>query len=177
MKLKSLLLGIGLACTLPLSSGLQAASSAGKNMEMPAAKASIVSRLTASGKFKTLIAALKATDLVATLEGEGPFTILAPTDQAFAKLGKETLDRLLANPEELKSILLYHVVEGRVMAMEAFQAGQAATVNGAGLKFEKKGLGFFINNARVLLADVPASNGVIHVIDTVLLPPAEVPAD
>lgn len=168
MKLKSVVLGFGLAvASLTSAIPLQAAPSA-ETMK----SSSILEKLTASGKFKTLATALEATDLVATLEGEGPFTVLAPTDTAFAKLGKEKLDELLANPELLKSILLYHVVSGRVTAMQALQAKSATTVNGSAVNFAVKGNGVFINDSRVLTANVRASNGIIHVIDTVLLPPA-----
>lgn len=168
MKLKSVMLGFGLACALIGTSGLQA--SAPQKVSEKLAKATIIERLEASGQFKTLTAALEATDLLSTLEGEGPFTLLAPSDRAFAKLGQEKIDQLLAQPEELKDILLYHVVKGRVTAMQAFQAQKAATLNGSEITFVMKNNGFFINDSRLLFINVPASNGIIHVIDSVLLP-------
>ncbi len=112
---------------------------------------------------------------MSTLEGDGPFTVLAPTDAAFAKLGTATLNSLLANPEQLKSILLYHVVPGNVSLRQALRAGEAETVNGAEVDFSFNRKGFFVNDSRILRANVRASNGTIHVIDTVLIPPASVP--
>jgi uncharacterized surface protein with fasciclin (FAS1) repeats len=133
----------------------------------------IVETAVAAGSFKTLATALEKTGLIATLKGKGPFTVFAPTDEAFAKLPAGTLDKLLANPEQLKAILLYHVVSGEVMAAQAAKLTSAKTVNGADLKIMAMGNGVMINNAHVASADVKASNGVIHVIDAVLLPPAK----
>ncbi len=171
MKLKKVLLGFSLALSLLSSAHLQANTSVDGSSERKSQK-NIVEILGAVGQFKTLAAALQATDLLATLEGEGPFTVLAPTDKAFAKLGQATIDSLLANPEQLKSILLYHVVSGQVGALQALKAGKAATINGAEISFEIRKEGFFVNDSRVLFPDITAANGVIHVIDTVLLPPA-----
>ncbi len=137
----------------------------------------IVERLGATGQFKTLAAALGATDLVSTLQSPGPFTVLAPTDAAFAKLGQATIDALLANPDQLKSILLYHVVPGQVGLSQALKAGQAATVNGAKVAFKANSKGYFINDSRILRANVRACNGIVHVIDSVLLPPAPAAKD
>jgi uncharacterized surface protein with fasciclin (FAS1) repeats len=134
----------------------------------------IVDVAVANGSFKTLVAALKAADLVGALQGKGPFTVFAPTDAAFAKLPAGTLDALLKDPKKLASILTYHVVAGKVMAADVIKAGGAtpATLNGATLDIQVKGGKVFVNGAMVTSADVPASNGVIHVIDTVVLPPA-----
>lgn len=133
----------------------------------------IVETAVAAGSFKTLAAALDKTNLIATLKGAGPFTVFAPTDAAFAKLPAGTLDKLLANPDQLKAILLYHVVAGDVTAAQAAKLTSAKTVNGADIAIMAMNGGVMINQAHVVTADVKASNGVIHVIDAVLLPPAK----
>lgn len=132
----------------------------------------IVETAVAAGSFKTLATALEKTGLIATLKGKGPFTVFAPTDEAFAKLPAGTLDKLLANPEQLKAILLYHVVSGDVPSSAAAKLTSAKTVNGAEIKIAPMGNTLMINDAHVAKADVKASNGVIHVIDKVILPPA-----
>ena len=132
----------------------------------------IVETAVAAGSFKTLATALDKAGLVATLKGKGPFTVFAPTDEAFAKLPAGTLDKLLANPEQLKAILLYHVVAGDVPSSAAAKLTSAKTVNGAEIKIAPMGNSLMINDAHVAKADVKASNGVIHVIDKVILPPA-----
>jgi len=132
----------------------------------------LVETAVAAGSFKTLATALEKTGLVATLKGKGPFTVFAPTDDAFAKLPAGTLDKLLANPEQLKAILLYHVVSGEVLSAQASKLNSARTVNGADIRISAMGQGLMINNAHVTTADVKATNGVIHVIDAVILPPA-----
>jgi uncharacterized surface protein with fasciclin (FAS1) repeats len=125
-----------------------------------------------AGKFKTLVAALKAADLVDTLKGPGPFTVFAPTDEAFAKLPPGTLDMLLKpeNKAKLQSILTYHVVPGRVMSEDVVKLNSAKTVDGRMITIKTMDGGVMVNNAHVTKADIKASNGVIHVIDTVLLP-------
>jgi uncharacterized surface protein with fasciclin (FAS1) repeats len=125
-----------------------------------------------SGKFNTLVAAVKAAGLVETLQGKGPFTVFAPSDAAFAKLPAGTVESLLANPEKLASILTFHVVSGKVMAGEIVKANGAkpATVNGQQLDVVVRDGKVFVNGAQVVTADIVASNGVIHVIDTVLIP-------
>ena len=132
----------------------------------------IVETAVAAGSFKTLAIALDKTGLIATLKGKGPFTVFAPTDEAFAKLPAGTLDKLLANPDQLKAIPLYHVVAGDVPSSAAAKLTSAKTVNGAALTIHAMGNGLMINDAHVATADVKATNGVIHVIDKVLLPPA-----
>lgn len=132
-----------------------------------------------AGNFSTLVAALKAAGLVETLQGAGPFTVFAPTDAAFAKLPAGTVDALLADREKLTAILTYHVVSGKVMAGDILKSNGArpATVNGQPLDVVVRGGKVYVNGAEVVGADVGASNGVIHVIDTVLLPkPAPMPA-
>ena len=128
----------------------------------------------AAGKFNTLIAAAKAAGLAGTLQGEGPFTVFAPTDEAFAKLPKGTVESLLKpeNKDKLAAILKYHVVPGNVKLAKALEAGQGKTVLGPslGIKFEDGRVK--IGTANLVTADIAASNGTIHVIDSVLLPPA-----
>jgi uncharacterized surface protein with fasciclin (FAS1) repeats len=139
-----------------------------------AADKDIVDTAVAAGQFKTLAAALTAAGLVDTLKGPGPFTVFAPTDAAFAKLPAGTVDTLL-KPEskaKLTAILTYHVVAGKVMAADVVKLNEAKTVNGAIVAVKVDGGNVMINNAKVTTADIEASNGVIHVIDTVLLPPA-----
>jgi uncharacterized surface protein with fasciclin (FAS1) repeats len=133
----------------------------------------IVDTAVGAGQFKTLAAALKAADLVATLKGPGPFTVFAPTDEAFAKLPAGTVENLLKpeNKAKLTAILTYHVVPGAVKAEQVTKLDQAKTVNGAMVKVTTKGGKVTINDATVVKADTAASNGIIHVIDKVILPP------
>ena len=133
----------------------------------------IVETAVDAGKFKTLTAALGAADLVDTLKGRGPFTIFAPTDEAFAKLPAGTVENLLKpeNKDQLVAILTYHVVPGKVMAADVIKLKEAKTVNGKMLDIETKGDAVMVNDAKVTATDISASNGVIHVIDTVILPP------
>jgi uncharacterized surface protein with fasciclin (FAS1) repeats len=131
----------------------------------------IVATALEAGSFKTLAQALTAAELVETLQGAGPFTVFAPTDAAFAKVPKATLDALLKDKAALKKVLLYHVVSGNVMAKDVVKLKSAKTVQGSTVAIGVNGKTVKINNATVTAADVKASNGVIHVIDTVLLPP------
>jgi uncharacterized surface protein with fasciclin (FAS1) repeats len=135
----------------------------------------IVDTAVGAGSFKTQAAALTAGDLIQTLKGKGPFTVFAPTDEAFAKLPAATLADLLKpeNKAKLVAILTYHVVPGKVMASQVTGLTSAKTVNGASLKISVMGGGVMIDNAHVVKTDIATSNGVIHVIDTVLLPPAK----
>ncbi len=137
-------------------------------------KQDIVDTAVAAGQFETLAAALGAAGLVDTLKGDGPFTVFAPTDDAFAKLPAGTVESLLKpeNKDQLTAILTYHVVAGKVKAADVVKLDSASTVNGADVSISVKGDAVMINNATVVSADVKASNGVIHVIDTVLLPPS-----
>lgn len=125
-----------------------------------------------AGQFKTLAAALEAAGLVSTLQGDGPFTVFAPTDEAFAKLPKGTLEDLLKpeNREKLKGILTYHVVPGRIFSDQALKVGHAKTVQGQNIDIAVKGSQPMVNNAKIIKTDINATNGVIHVIDTVILP-------
>jgi transforming growth factor-beta-induced protein len=135
----------------------------------------IVQTAQAAGSFKTLTAALAAGDLVETLKGKGPFTVFAPTDEAFAKLPKGTVTSLLKpeNKNKLVAILTYHVVQGKVKAKKARKLTEAKAVSGVTLKITTNGKGLQINKANVIKADVKTKNGVIHVIDSVLLPPSK----
>ena len=136
----------------------------------PAAPGDIVAVASSAGSFKTLVAAVKAAGLVETLQGKGPFTVFAPTDEAFAKLPTGTLENLLKpeNKEKLVAILTYHVVPGKVMAADV-KTMMAKTVNGKELSIKVEDGNVMVDNAKVVKTDVAASNGVIHVIDTVLL--------
>jgi uncharacterized surface protein with fasciclin (FAS1) repeats len=132
----------------------------------------IVAVATEAGSFKTLLQAATVAGLVDTLQGPGPFTIFAPTDEAFAKLPADTLAGLLADPAALKKILLYHVVPEKVMASQVVGLKSATTVEGSSIAISVKGDSVELNGTtKVVATDIPASNGVIHVIDTVLLPP------
>jgi len=138
----------------------------------PFASAADIVDTAIAGKFNTLVAAVKAADLVGTLKGEGPFTVFAPTDEAFAKLPAGTLEMLLKpeNKSKLQSILTYHVVSGKVMSQDVVKMTSAKTVQGSNIAIKVSGDGVMLNNAHVIKTDVEASNGVIHVIDTVMLP-------
>lgn len=132
----------------------------------------IVDVAVAAGQFNTLAAALQAADLVTTLKSDGPFTVFAPTDAAFAALPEGTVELLLEpeNRDQLISVLTYHVVPGRVMASDVVKLSEATTVNGADVSIMVSNGQVRINDATVIAADVGATNGVIHVIDTVILP-------
>jgi|SRR6185437_586123 uncharacterized surface protein with fasciclin (FAS1) repeats len=140
-----------------------------------AGKQDIVDTAVANGQFKTLAAALNAAGLVNTLKGPGPFTVFAPTDDAFAKLPPGALDDLLKpeNKGKLTAILTYHVVPGAVTSRQVTNLKEAKTVNGSMLKVSTRDGKVMINNADVVKPDIETSNGVIHVIDAVLLPPAK----
>src|SRR5690349_14841818 len=135
-----------------------------------AADQDIVETAAAAGQFKTLAAALNEAGLVSTLKGAGPFTVFAPTDAAFAKLPAGTVEGLLKDKAKLTSILTYHVVPGKVMAADVVKLDGAKTVNGQSVAIKVVDGKVMVDNATVTQADVGASNGVIHVIDTVLLP-------
>jgi uncharacterized surface protein with fasciclin (FAS1) repeats len=133
----------------------------------------IVTTAVDAGMFKTLATALTEAGLIETLKGKGPFTVFAPTDEAFAKLPKGTVEGLLKDKEALKKVLLYHVVSGNVMASDVVKLTEATTVEGSKVKIKVVDGNVMINDAKVTTADVKASNGVIHIIDTVILPPAK----
>ncbi len=137
-------------------------------MALSAQAADIVDTAVAAGSFKTLATALGAADLVGTLKGKGPFTVFAPTDEAFAKIPKADLEALLKDKKKLTAVLTYHVVPGKVMAADV-KAGKVKTVQGSEVTIATTG-GVTVNNAKVTKTDIAADNGVIHVIDTVLMP-------
>lgn len=132
----------------------------------------IVDTAAGAGTFNTLLAAAKAAGLVDALKGEGPLTVFAPTDEAFAKLPAGTLDTLLADPEALSQILLYHVVSGKVMAESVTDGLTADTLQGSPVTFSVMDGKVMINDAAIVATDILATNGVIHVIDKVILPPS-----
>jgi uncharacterized surface protein with fasciclin (FAS1) repeats len=149
-------------------------------LSLPIARADepkdIVDTAVGAGSFKTLVAAVKAAELVETLKGKGPFTVFAPTDKAFDKVGKEKIEELLKDKKALAGILTYHVISGKVMAKDAIELDgkSAKTVNGKEVKITVKDGKVYLNGKAVVIkADIETSNGVIHVIDTVLLPPSE----
>ena len=135
----------------------------------------IVDTAVAAGSFKTLAAALGAADLVEALKGEGPFTVFAPTDEAFAKLPAGTVESLLKpeNKDQLIDILTYHVVAGKVPATKALALSEATALNKKSIKLTKNNEGLYLNKSKVIKTDIECSNGIIHVIDAVLLPPAK----
>ncbi|HWL50121.1 MAG TPA: fasciclin domain-containing protein [Acidimicrobiia bacterium] len=132
----------------------------------------IVDVATEAGSFSTLLTAVEAAGLVETLQGDGPFTVFAPTDEAFAALPEGTLDSLLADTEALSQVLLYHVVGGEVMASDVVELDSATTAQGEDIAITVAGDSVKVNEANVVSTDIPASNGVIHVIDQVILPPS-----
>jgi uncharacterized surface protein with fasciclin (FAS1) repeats len=177
-------LALGAALALPVASlamaddcPLAAAKKAQTHAQTVAFKAEskdIVDTAVGAGSFKTLVAAVQAAGLVETLKGEGPFTVFAPTDEAFAKLPAGTVESLLKpeNKEKLVAILTYHVVPGKVMAADVVKLTEAPTVQGSKAKVKVEGGTVMIDGAKVVKTDIVTSNGVIHVIDAVILPPA-----
>ncbi len=159
MRIKSLVLAAALVVAPVASASAQAMQK------------DIVTTAVEAGSFKTLAAALTAAGLVSTLQGTGPFTVFAPTDAAFAKLPAGTVEALLKDKAKLAAILTYHVVAGRVEAKDVVKLSTANTVNGAPIAIKVVNGKVMINAATVTTADVQASNGVIHIIDTVILPP------
>jgi uncharacterized surface protein with fasciclin (FAS1) repeats len=133
-------------------------------------KKDIVDTAVAADDFNTLVTAVKAAGLVETLKGEGPFTVFAPTDAAFAKVPTETLNALLADKAALANVLTYHVVAGKVMAADVVKLTSAVTVQGQSVSIEVKDGKVYVDGAQVVATDIKASNGVIHVIDAVILP-------
>lgn len=158
------MMGLAVAASAPLMAA-----------EESAAKKDIVETAVAAGSFKTLAAALTAAGLVETLKGEGPFTVFAPTDEAFAKLPEGTVESLLKpeNKEQLTNILTYHVISGDVRSEAAVKLDSATALNGKTIKLKVKDGALHLNDSKVTSADIACTNGVIHVIDAVLLPPTE----
>ena len=173
-RLTSPLKAMALAALLAIGGYASVSNAAQAAAAAPAAPGDVVAVAIGAGSFNTLVAAIKAADLVGALQGKGPFTVFAPTDAAFAALPAGTLDDLLkpANKEKLQAILLYHVVPGKVMSADLKGTVSAATLQGQPATIVAAASGVTVNGARVVTADVAASNGVIHVIDAVILPPA-----
>ncbi len=134
------------------------------------APVNLVDTAVAAGQFTTLVAAVKAAGLADTLANGGPFTVFAPTDAAFAKLPAGTVEALLANPDKLRAILLYHVVPGKVYSSDVVKLKSAKTAEGSDVQIHTEGGSVMVDNAKVVATDIESSNGVIHVIDTVILP-------
>lgn len=173
MKMTTSLVALSLLVAGPVAAqnyGSATAKTKAKAATAAAEERNIVETAVAAGSFKTLAAALQAAGLVETLSGKGPFTVFAPTDEAFAKLPAGTVEALLQDREKLTAILTYHVVAGEVPSSEVVKLTSAKTVNGQDVKIQVMGGQVMVNNAHVVKADVKASNGVIHVIDTVILP-------
>jgi uncharacterized surface protein with fasciclin (FAS1) repeats len=167
---KSLLTLAALAAVAPAASAQMGPNA---NTAKAAPAMDIVETAVAAGSFKTLAAALQAAGLVDALKGEGPFTVFAPTDEAFAKLPAGTVEALLQDKAKLTAILTYHVVAGAVPASEVVKLNKATTLNGADVKITTMDGKVMVNSAHVVKADIKATNGIIHVIDTVILPPAK----
>lgn len=169
---RRLLPALGTALALAIAAPAALAAGPDEARATQRASADIVDTAVAAGQFKTLAAALGAAGLVDTLKGDGPFTVFAPTDEAFAALPAGTVESLLQpeNRERLVAILTYHVVPGSYPAARVADMDQARTVNGDSVDIRASGGAVTVDGARVLQADVAASNGVIHVIDTVLMP-------
>ena len=160
MKIIKYMAVLGLAAALTACAGT-------KQTEM-APKQDIVDVAVSAGSFNTLVAAVQQAGLVDTLTSNGPFTVFAPTDEAFAKIPKDQLDALLADRSALRQVLTYHVIAGKVMAADV-RAGQVKTLEGSNVTISTEN-GVMVNDAKVIKTDIMASNGVIHVIDTVLMP-------
>ncbi|CUU35305.1 MAG: fasciclin domain-containing protein [Armatimonadetes bacterium] len=141
----------------------------------PREKKDIVDTAVAAGQFKTLVKLVQEAGLVDALRGEGPFTVFAPTDEAFAKLPKAQVDALLKDKEALKQVLLYHVVSGKVMSKDVVKLKSAKTLQGKSINIRVRNNTVYINDAKVVKADIECTNGVIHVIDKVILPPKDTP--
>jgi uncharacterized surface protein with fasciclin (FAS1) repeats len=185
MRCSSLRLALGAALALPVASlafgdecPLAAAQKAkalthAQTVAFKAEPQDIVDTAVGAGSFKTLVAAVQAAGLVETLKGAGPFTVFAPTDEAFAKLPAGTVETLLMpeNKEKLVAVLTYHVVPGKVMAADVVKLTEAPTVQGSKAKVTVEGGTVMIDGAKVVKTDIETSNGVIHVIDAVILPP------
>lgn len=160
------------ALALVLATASIGAAACGDDETTTPQPGTIVEVARAAGNFTTLLAAIEAAGLTATLEGDGPFTVFAPTDEAFAALPAGTVEALLQDPATLTSILTYHVVAGRVEAAQVVNLESATTLNGAAVSIAVDGSTVKVDDATVIQTDVQASNGVIHVIDAVILPPA-----
>lgn len=170
MKTRHMLRKMGFASGFLAMSALLLISTAMQATGGMKADKDIVDTAVSSGSFNTLVTAVKAAGLVDTLKSDGPFTVFAPTDEAFAKLPEGTVEALLNDKEKLTAILTYHVVPGKVMAKDVADLSTAKTANGQSLSIKAENGEVMVDNAKVVQADIPCSNGVIHVIDTVVIP-------
>ncbi|MER3410587.1 MAG: hypothetical protein C4305_03235 [Thermoleophilia bacterium] len=157
-----------IAAVVALAATVVAQAGAGNAAE----KANLVQTLAATGQFKTLVSLITKAGLAKTLSRPGPYTVFAPTDAAFAKVPKSTVSALLADKAKLRTVLLYHVVPGRISSSQVARLSSVKTASGKEIHIRVKGGQVFVNNATVTKADVTASNGVIHVVNRVLIPPA-----
>jgi uncharacterized surface protein with fasciclin (FAS1) repeats len=158
-------------CTLLAVAALAVAASAPAGAEATSQQKNLVQTAVAAGQFKTLAMLVTKAGLARTLAQKGPYTVFAPTDAAFARVPKATLNALLADKAKLRAVLLYHVVAGKVTSAKVADLSSAKTANGQSVRVRIKGKSVFVNNAKVTKADVMASNGVIHVVNRVLIPP------
>ena len=161
---------LGLVLALGTVPAFAGSSCSGSSAAQAANTGDIVATASSAGSFNTLVAAVQAAGLVETLQSDGPFTVFAPTDEAFAKLPEGTVEALIANPDQLRAILLYHVVPGKVMAADVVSLNSATTAQGSDVEIMLADGGVMINDANVTATDIETSNGVIHVIDTVIIP-------
>lgn len=158
--------GVALALSATMLAGV---ANAGGGSSVPG-RSTIAGIVANDPNFSTLLAAVQAAGLVETLSGPGPYTVFAPTNAAFAKVPADQLNALLNDPEQLRGLLLYHVVPGRVTAAQVTKLSRATTANGSDVSISKMGGSVMINDARVTRTDIAASNGVIHVVDSVIMP-------
>jgi uncharacterized surface protein with fasciclin (FAS1) repeats len=164
-------LGVAVVAAALATSAVAGTAAARSSSESQAPSKNIVETAVASGNFDTLVSLVQQAGLADTLATGGTFTVFAPTDAAFAKVPKKTLAELAANPEKLKAVLLYHVAKGELRAKRVVKRRSIKTLNGASVKVKVKRRSVKVNNARILTTNVDASNGVIHVINRVLIPP------
>jgi uncharacterized surface protein with fasciclin (FAS1) repeats len=161
---------INIFSTVALAAGMVLGTPSGDEGLSPDPSMNIVETAISAGSFKTLVTAVQAAGLVETLSGEGPFTVFAPTDEAFAQIPEDQLNALLADKEALTAVLTYHVVAGKVMSGDVVELSSAETVNGQSVDIKVMDGKVMIDGAEVISADVEATNGVIHVINKVILP-------
>ena len=161
-----------LVSLLVVVSALVASTAATAPAQPSQSSRDIVKTAAAAGQFKTLARLVTRAGLVGALEKPGPYTVFAPTDAAFAKVPKKTLDSLLADKAKLKAVLLYHVVPGKITAADVAKLTSAKTLNGKSVRIRVSGMNVFVDRAKVTKPDVNATNGVIHVVNRVLIPPA-----
>jgi uncharacterized surface protein with fasciclin (FAS1) repeats len=171
-RVRALIVGLVLAALAVTAWGAAALAQDSSPAASRAKTQNIVDTAVGAGKFKTLVSLVKQAGLAETLSTAGPYTVFAPTDAAFAKVPKKTLSALAADPTKLKAVLLYHVANGKVTAAQVVKRKSITTLNGAAVKVKVTGRTVKVDRARVVTPDIAASNGVIHAINRVLIPPA-----